>query len=444
MHAKTTQHVPPSATLAVDEPIARPGEGGPRQSSNREPRKQLEDGLLSTHRKVTRIAGLLVVASFVFAACSSSGSSTAPSAGASTGGGAASAPASAGALAEASGGAANMDALIAAAKAEGGLNTIALPRDWCNYGQLIDGFTAKYGIPINGLNPGGGSKDELEAIKANKTNPGPQAPDVVDVGLSYGPQGVTEDLYQPYKVATWDTIPDSAKDPNGMWYGDYYGVMAFETDTSRVKNVPKDWNDLLDPQYKGQVALSGNPTKSNQAISGVWASGFPAGGSLDSASQGLDFFKKLNDVGNFVPVIAGKATVASGETPIRITWSYNGLADKDSLAGNPAVTVAVPTTGRFGGMYIQAVSKYAPHPNAARLWEEYLYSDAGQNIWLKGYCNPIRYEAMVAAGTVDAAAQAKLPDTKGVVLPTQEQINKATEVITKGWPTVVGVTVPDK
>ncbi len=71
-------------------------------------------------------------------------------------------------------------------------------------------------------------------------------------------------------------------------------------------------------------------------------------------------------------------------------------------------------------MYIQAISKYAPHPNAARLWEEYLYSDAGQNIWLKGYCNPIRYEAMVTAGTVDAAAQAKLPDTKGVVLPTQD------------------------
>src|SRR4030095_5566142 len=94
----------------------------------------------------------------------------------------------------ASGGGGSMDALIAAAKAEGGLNTIALPRDWCNYGALIDGFTAKYGIPINGLNPGGGSKDELEAIKANKSNPGPQAPDVVDVGLSYGPRGGTEAL----------------------------------------------------------------------------------------------------------------------------------------------------------------------------------------------------------------------------------------------------------
>ena len=64
MHAKTAQHVPPSATLAVDEPIARPGEGGPRQSSNGKFTQKLEDGLLSTHKKVTRIAGLLVVASF--------------------------------------------------------------------------------------------------------------------------------------------------------------------------------------------------------------------------------------------------------------------------------------------------------------------------------------------------------------------------------------------
>ena len=349
--------------------------------------------------------------------------------------------------------------LVANAKKEGNLTTIALPHDWCNYGEMLTSFTAKYGIKVNELIPAGSSGQEIDAIVANKGNTGPQAPDVIDVGLGFAPQitgvvptaaasgqtpGPAEALVAPYKVSTWDTIPASAKDPNGMWYGDYYGVMAFETDTTRVKNVPLDWPDLLKPEYKGQVALSGNPTKSNQAISGVWASGFPSGGSLDSASQGLDFFKKLNDAGNFVPVIAGKATVASGETPIRITWTYNGLADKDSLAGNPAVTVAVPTSGRFGGMYIQAISKYAPHPNAARLWEEYLYSDAGQNIWLKGYCNPIRYEAMVAAGTVDTAAQAKLPDTKGVVLPTQDQINKATEVITKGWPTVVGVTVPDK
>ena len=383
--------------------------------------------MLSTHRVVTRMAGLVVVASFVFAACSSSGGSTAPSSAASAG------------ASGAAGG--SMDTLIAAAKAEGGLNTIALPRDWCNYGAAIDGFTAKYGIPINGLNPGGGSKDELAAITANKDNPGPQAPDVVDVGLAFGPQGVDQGLYQPYKVATWDTIPDSAKSADGMWYGDYYGVMSFEVNSKVVTDVPKDWADLLKPQYKGMVALFGDPTSSNQAQSAVWASGLANGGTLDSVNEGLQFFKKLNDQGNFVPKIAAVADVASGETPIRLAWTYNALADKDSLKGNPPITVVVPTSGRFGGMYVQAISKYAPHPNAAKLWMEYLYSDEGQNIWLSGYCNPIRYDDMVAKKTVNAAAQAKLPESKGTQLPTLAQITAASKAITTGWPTVVGVTV---
>jgi len=396
---------------------------------------------LSTHRKVTRIAGLLVVASFVFAACSSSGSSTAPTA-AGSAAPAASTPASAGASAEASGGATDMDALITAAKAEGALTTIALPRDWCNYGAAIDGFTAKYGIKINGLNPGGGSKDELAAITANKDNPGPAAPDVVDVGLAFGPQGVDQGLFQPYKVATWDTIPDSAKSADGMWYGDYYGVMSFEVNTKVVTNVPKDWPDLLKPEYKKSVALFGDPLASNQAQSAVWASGLSSNGNnLDSVKEGLDFFKQLNDAGNFVPVIASTATVASGNTPIRLGWTYNGLADKDSLKGNPSIEVVVPTSGRFGGMYVQAISKYAPHPNAAKLWMEYLYSDEGQNIWLSGYCNPIRYDDMAAKNTLDPAALAKLPESKGTLLPTLAQITAASKAITEGWPTVVGVTV---
>ena len=50
-------------------------------------------------------------------------------------------------------------------------------------------------------------------------------------------------------------------------------------------------------------------------------------------------------------------------------------------------------------MYVQAISKFAPHPNAAKLWMEHLYSDEGQLIWLKGYCNPIRYEDWSRAGS---------------------------------------------
>lgn len=99
-----------------------------------------------------------------------------------------------------------MDALVAAAKAEGELNVITLPRDWCNYGEAMDTFAAKYGIKVNSLNPDGGSADEIQAIIDNKENKGPQAPDVIDVGPAYGPLAKEQGLITPYKVATWDTI----------------------------------------------------------------------------------------------------------------------------------------------------------------------------------------------------------------------------------------------
>ena len=97
--------------------------------------------------------------------------------------------------------ASHMGELEAAAKAEGMLTTIALPHDWCGYGAVIDGFKAKYpGITVNELNPDAGSADEVEAIRANKDNKGPQAPDVIDVGLAFGPSSQAEGLLMPYKV----------------------------------------------------------------------------------------------------------------------------------------------------------------------------------------------------------------------------------------------------
>ena len=92
-----------------------------------------------------------------------------------------------------------LDALIAAAQKEGELNVITLPRDWCNYGEMMDNFSKKYGIKVNSLNPDGGSADEIQAIIDNKANKGPQAPDVIDVGLGYGPTAKDEGLIAKYK-----------------------------------------------------------------------------------------------------------------------------------------------------------------------------------------------------------------------------------------------------
>jgi putative spermidine/putrescine transport system substrate-binding protein len=374
---------------------------------------------MKSKKFVYAIVALIMVAAFVLTAC---GQAAQPTAAPET---------------------ASADPLVAAAQAEGELTVIALPHDWCNYGEVISAFSEKYGIKVNELNPDAGSGDELEAIKANKDNQGAQAPDVIDVGFAFGLQAKDEGLIQPYKVSTWDTIPAEVKDADGYWYGDYYGVLAFLVNTDVQPVVPQDWADLLNEAYKGQVALSGDPRVSNQAIQSVYAAALANGGSLDDAQPGLDFFAQLNQKGNLVPLISNNGLVAKGETPIRITWDYNALAAVDSFAGNPKAEVVIPATGRFAGVYVQAISAYAPHPDAAKLWMEYLYSDEGQLLWMKGYCHPIRETDLRARSVVPEDLSAKLPDVSGAVFPTVDQLSTAANLITTQWDAVVGASITD-
>jgi putative spermidine/putrescine transport system substrate-binding protein len=381
----------------------------------------------------TRFVVSIAALSLVLTACSSTGT-----------GGSASASASAG-------GSTSYeqwkpdDALLTAAKGEGTLSTIALPHDWCNYGESLSTFASRTGLKLNELKPTIGSGEEVEAVKANKDNPGPQAPDVIDVGLSYGPSTVTDGIVQPYKVKTWDSIPAESKDADGNWYGDYYGVLAFEVNTAVVKNVPQDWSDLLKPEYKGQVTLAGDPRSSNQATLSVYAAGLANGGTLDNAGDaGMKFFNDLNKAGNLKIAKAGSASIAKGDTPIAIRWTYNALANRDATAkaGGPKIEVVVPKSGRLAGVYVQAISKYAPHPNAAKLWEEFLYSDEGQNTWLKGYCHPIRYNDLTKNNKVPADQLAKLPDLTGAQFPTGPQLDAQSKAITTGWDSKVGANIP--
>ena len=210
-----------------------------------------------------------------------------------------------------------MDGLISAAKAEGKLNIIAVPRDWANYGAIIDGFTAKYGIPITSDNPTGSSQDEVNAVQQLGTSS--RAPDVLDIGTSVTLANTS--LYAPYKVATWSDIPDNQKDPTGLWYQDYGGYMSIGYDSNKVPAVTS-MQDLLGPAFKGKVALNGDPTKANAALNGVMMASLANGGSVDDISKGVDFFHQLKLKGNFVPVQATTATVKNGTTPVAFDWDY--------------------------------------------------------------------------------------------------------------------------
>ncbi|MEU2584904.1 extracellular solute-binding protein [Streptomyces avermitilis] len=326
-----------------------------------------------------------------------------------------------------------LDALVKAAKKEGTLHAFALPRDWANYGALIDGFKKKYGIRVEVENPDGSSQDEINAVTSRKGQD--RAPDVLDLGSSFALSAAQQGLLAPYKVAAFGDIPEGQKDPKGQWYNDYGGYISIGCDAGRVKTCPTTFKDLLKPQYKGQVALNGNPTKSGSAFGGVYAAALADGGSFDDIQPGLDFFAKLKKNGNYTPVESTPATVEKGETPISIDWDYlnAGYADEFTSKGVDW-KVSVPSDGAFSQYYSQAINKGAPHPAAARLWQEYLYSAEGQNLWLKGFARPALMTAMEKAGTLDKTAAAKLPQVSGTPsFPTEAQQSKAKGVLAQGW-----------
>ena len=330
--------------------------------------------------------------------------------------------------------------LIAAAKMEGELNTIALQHDWCSYGELIKGFKSKYGLQVNELNPKGGSEAQIEAVTSAAGNAA-QTPDVIDVSFAFSRQLMDEGLVQPYKVSVWDSIPAEIKDPAGYWYAGYYSVMTFEVNREAVKNIPQDWPDLLSPDYKGAVALGGDPLGSVQAQMSVYLAALANGGSLDHPQPGLEFFKQLNEAGNFVPFRATQETIARGQTPIVPRWSVSSLGDKKALAGNPHIEIVIPASGTIANVNIQAIPANAPHPNAARLWMEFLYSDEGQLYRLKGNCLPARYNDLAARNAVPVNLAPALPQMNRIIFPTAEQILNAQREISNDWMKIVGVDV---
>ncbi|MGZ4599663.1 MAG: ABC transporter substrate-binding protein [Oryzihumus sp.] len=327
-----------------------------------------------------------------------------------------------------------MDALVAAAKKEGTLNVIALPPDWANYGEIIKAFTAKYGIKVDSAQPDASSADEITAAK--NLSGQSKAPDVFD--LSAAVASANTSMFAPYKVTTFGQVPDKLKDANGTWVNDYGGYMSIGYDAGKVP-APASVTDLLKPAYKGKVALNGDPTKAGAAFSGVVMAALGNGGSADDISKGVDFFKQLKNAGNFLPVDPTPATIESGQTPVVIDWDYLNVAQGAKLKGKLAWKTAVPANAVVGGYYVQAINKDAPHPAAARLWQEFLYSDEGQNLWLKGGARPVREDAMTKAGTIDAAAHSALPPTQGTpVFLTPEQETKAKNYLAANWANAVG------
>ena len=383
-----------------------------------------------------RFAVTAGVAAILVAACSSGATptpsaSTAPSAASTSGASTAASVAPVAAKdAKSAADMGGVDAVCAAGKAEGQVNIIATPPDWANYGQIITDFSAKYGIKVQSDKPDGNGQDEINA--ATQLAGTGRQPDIFDIGSSL--VAAHTDMFTPYKVATWADIPDANKESTGLWFNNYTGFVSIGYDT-KLGDISKV-SDLADAKYRGKVALNGDPLKASAGFNGVVMAALANGGSADDIAPGVAFFKTLADSGNLLPVDPNPATIASGQTPIVIDWTYNNGAQTAVLApkGITWKTVVPSDAAAVASFYNDAINKDASHPAAARCWMEYIYSDAGQNAWLKGFALPVRLAAMQKAGTLDAAALAAInPPTTPPVQLTQAQADAATAYLTANW-----------
>lgn len=329
----------------------------------------------------------------------------------------------------------DMNTLMANARKEGQLQAIGIPPEWADYKDILAGYTSHYGIPISyKAEAEYSSAQELEVFINSKKHP---HGDIGDVGFAFGPKAIQQGLITPYVHSYWNDVPASLKDPNGYWCTEYWGAQSFVINTDLVKQPPASFQDLLNPAYKNMIGIDGDPRQATDAFIAVYSAALANGGSLSNIQPGIDFFAKLKKNGNFTAARSSVANIAKGEVAIAVMWDYLGLGFRDQLAGSPHLKVVIPSDGSIAGPYVSIVNKTAPHPFAARLWIEYIFSDEGQLFYLKGYAHPARYQALVSAGKVPSDLAAKLPpasqyaNVKFVTDLTQQA--NATALVNQNW-----------
>jgi ABC-type Fe3+ transport system substrate-binding protein len=208
------------------------------------------------------------------------------------------------------------------------------------------------------------------------------------------PKAIVDEI--PVSIGKPKPIP--LKDPKGFWIGtvlEPYGLVYQPTLLKRLGvPVPKDWDDLLNPKLKGQVAQCA-PTRSSSSHAT-----YEVILQRDGDSKGWDWLKHLGgNTGMFtarsrdVPSVVAKGEFAAGfAVP-------NHMAFEDRLAGFDVKFVA-PKTAWITPEPISILSG-APHPKAARAFIEFLLSERGQRVAMERGVFPItpKYRVQGAPGS---------------------------------------------
>jgi putative spermidine/putrescine transport system substrate-binding protein len=256
---------------------------------------------------------------------------------------------------------------------------------WANWAALFRVFGQRY-PNINLVYNDVGSGVAVNALDRTKNRP------QVDTIYYFGANGVDAQkrgLLAPFKPTNFDKLPALAKHPAGEWFTIHQLEIVFIVNKKLVKNVPKSFADLAKPEYKGNIVyLDPRSTGVGQVF--TWAANFAQGGSYSNLEPGLKYMEQLHKGGNVLRVVGTTpyAQFVKGEIPIWVNFVNDGLRAKFMDGMGDDVEVVSPAEGTVAAPYTISLVKNGPNPNAAKLWLNFILSDAGQALFAEGFVTP--------------------------------------------------------
>ena len=265
------------------------------------------------------------------------------------------------------------------------------PPEWADWATQLKAIAKDTGvqIPLDNKNSG----QALAQIVAEKASP---VADVAYLGVTFGIQAEKADVLASYKPTGWDSIPADMKDPDGKWIALHSGTIGFMVNVDALNGapVPRSWDDLLKPEYRGMVGYL-DPASAFVGYAAAVAVNLAKGGTLQNFAPGIDYFKKLTKNSPIVPKQTAYARVLSGEIPILLDYDFNAYRAKYKDHAN--ITFVIPQEGSLRVPYVIGLVKNAPHMQAGKKVIDYVLSDRGQAIWANAWLRPVRESAISAS-----------------------------------------------
>lgn len=264
-------------------------------------------------------------------------------------------------------GADRLQRLVDGAKKEGALNIYtSAPAD--DIGSLVTGYEKKYGVKVSVWRAGSEKVLQRTVTEARGNR------HTVDVVETNGPELESihrEKIFQAVKSPVLAQLMPQALRPHGEWVATRMNVFvqAYNTNLVRKEELPKTWDDLLLPRWKGRLGIEAEDQDWFSAIAGELGE-----------SRGLKLFKDIVAT-NGMSVRKGHTLltqlVVSGEIPFALTV-YNYKAEQLKAKGAPIDWLAIGTPiARPNGI---GIARDAPNPHAALLFFDYELSEEGQKI----------------------------------------------------------------